>query len=104
MNRSEWGFNADSKKTVIPNFRVGENNKKADGYRIYSKICSNCNKNSDQKNWLPLPNISKPLNDYVCTLRSSLALEPVPEKNPGSPLFCYDERRNMFGLAGKVGD
>ena len=51
-------------------------------------------------NWLPLPNISQPLNDYVCTSRSSLALEPVPEKNPGSPLFCYDERRNIFGLAG----
>ena len=47
-----------------------------------------------------MPNISKPLNDYVCTSRSSLALEPVPEKNPGSPLFCYDERKNMFGLAG----
>ena len=42
-----------------------------------------CDKNSDQKNLLALPNISKPLNDYVCTSRSSLALEPIPEKNPG---------------------
>ena len=47
-----------------------------------------------------MPDISQPLNDYVCTSRSSLALEPVPEKNPGSPLFCYDEKRNVFGLAG----
>ena len=49
---------------------------------------------------MSLPNISQPLNDYVCTSRSSLSLEPLPEKNPGSPLFCYDERRKKFGLAG----
>ena len=64
------------------------------------KFCSNCNKNFEQKNCCLCLIFSKPLNSYLCTCRSSLVREPVAEKRPGSPLFCYDERSNTLGLAG----
>ena len=64
------------------------------------KFCSNCNKNFEQKNGSLCLLFSKPLNSYLCSCRDSLVREPVAEKRPGSPLFCYDERSNTLGLAG----
>ena len=40
------------------------------------------------------------MNSYLCTCRDSQVREPVAEKKPGSPLFCYDKRSKTLGLAG----
>ena len=40
------------------------------------------------------------MNSYLCSCRDSRVREPVAEKRPGSPLFCYDERSKTLGLAG----